>query len=751
MQPISYAHNTFPSSPINPVDPNYLNSEAPASQVDPRYFQQEAPHIELDPSLYQAESKLHRVIRFGNKYDLPKLLDEAVSAGAQLNHPTCYECNSLVIAVRAKNFQAISPLMVRGARIPAPAHDQVDLLIEACRTGDVNMAIELITVAKINLHTQDATGKTALHYSIIGGSQELTLLLLSHGADPNVEATQMTESECSRIFGNGISFQGLAVTPLMIAVRLGDDYLVHLLLSHGADPNRGACSPLIIAAFSGKPDIFNRLLCGNAKLAQCREYRGYTGLYACVVSRLPAQYLSQLVSHHDFSRDDGSISSPLGLAVERRLYDAVSLFLVRGASIEDHETTDEPVTTWQAALPNGCYGSAMADLLTAKNSAFIQTQAIEKIENQLLFIISKIHHPAALSSRGYFTSMLFAASEKIKFALDNQHDLTDRQKTLLFASILSEFLPKTLPPEPPRNGQNLPVYVLWQNKTKLAAHRQREALQLASNTLIEYAKQKLTEATYLAFFLERSTQCPDDTSMRRFIEQYLQQELGIPKIIAKYVADAWNKAARWSVDWKVAQDSDTDSNRFLESLARNLLSKAANEPIDGANALTIQCRQVLETAIPHTSRPLHQFCANPVAWLRKFENRASLADAHPDLAYQCQIKLGLPLAACEAIVNAWQQAIRAARDLPWSMPQQLHRILDWQLALHIADTLNDAHTKEVIPDVDKLVLELWRSQVRASHASQLLVADPTSAAATGRKRPAEQEAPDAPPAKEART
>jgi hypothetical protein len=59
--------------------------------------------------------------------------------------------------------------------------------------------------------------------------------------------------------------------------------------------------------------------------------------------------------------------------------------------------------------------------------------------------------------------------------------------------------------------------------------------------------------------------------------------------------------------------------------------------------------------------------------------------------------------------------------------------------------------KEVIPDVDKIVLELWRSQVRTSHASQLLVADPTSAAATGRKRPAEQEAPDAPPAKEART
>jgi hypothetical protein len=85
------------------------------------------------------------------------------------------------------------------------------------------------------------------------------------------------------------------------------------------------------------------------------------------------------------------------------------------------------------------------------------------------------------------------------------------------------------------------------------------------------------------------------------------------------------------------------------------------------------------------------------------------------------------------------------------MPQQLHRILDWQLAQHIADTLNDAHTQEVIPDVDKLVLELWRSQVRTSHTSQLRVADPTSAAITGRKRPAEQEAPDAPLAKEPRT
>ena len=160
----------------------------------------------------------------------------------------------------------------------------------------------------------------------------------------------------------------------------------------------------------------------------------------------------------------------------------------------------------------------MAELLTAKNSAFIETQSIKKIANQLLFIISKIHHPEALSSKGYFTSMLFNAAENIKSSLNNQHDLSDRQKILLFASILNECLPKTLPPPLLRNGQTLPSHVIWQNKTTLQVHQQREALKLAATTLVNYTKQKLNETTHLAFFEGQLKHCPTNISLGKFIE-----------------------------------------------------------------------------------------------------------------------------------------------------------------------------------------------------------------------------------------
>lgn len=748
MQPAYYSHNTFPPSPVNPVNPNQIQTGVPATEVDPRYFQQEAPHIELDPGRNQAESKLYRVIRFGNKYDLPKLLDEAISAGAQLNHPTCFESNSLVIAVRAKNYRAISPLMTRGALLPAPARNQVDLLIEACRTGDVNTAIELINVAKIYVHAQDATGKTALHYSVIGGSQELTLLLLSNGADPNIEATQMTESECSRIFGNGIWFQYLAVTPLMIAVRLGDDYLVHLLLSHGANPNKGACSPLIIAALSDKPDIFNRLLRGQAKLAQCREYREYTGLSACVASRMPIHYLSQLVSQHDFSRDNGSISSPLGLAVERGLYDTASLLLACGAPIEDHETTDEPFTIWQAALSNGRYGSAMAELLTAKNSAFIETQSIKKIANQLLFIISKVHHPEALSSKGYFTSMLFNAAENIKSALNNQHDLSDRQKILLFASILNECLPKTLPPPPLRNGQTLPSHVIWQNNTTLQVHQQREALKLASTTLVDHTKQKLNETTHLAFFEHQLKHCPKNIPLGKFIAQHLKQELGIPDVISKRIGDAWSSAIRWSSEWDVVP---AHRDQLLEKLSRNLLRKAADEPLMEPDLLAFLCKTTLDAALPLESQPLHRFHCDPVAWLYQLETRKSLADPGPDLAYRCQIELGLPLTTCVAIADAWQQSIRSTRNASWNQLPQLLKILSRELAARITDALADQQAQAIICEIDSLMLQMWLQKIRDSELAERTAAEIPSSTAGGQKRSAEEEAPEAPPKKERRT
>ncbi|MFM7226036.1 MAG: ankyrin repeat domain-containing protein, partial [Betaproteobacteria bacterium] len=188
MQPTCPSHNTFPDVPDFGIDLFPTPAAVLNVEVSPERTQAPPPDTTTGSHPLAADQKLHRIIRFGNKYDLSKLIDEAISEGAQLNHPECYECNSLVVAVRANNSQAISPLLVRGAQLPVLDDNNIDLLMEACRSGDVNMAIELVKVAKMNVNAQDATGKTALHYAVIGGSQELTLLILSSGANPNAEA-----------------------------------------------------------------------------------------------------------------------------------------------------------------------------------------------------------------------------------------------------------------------------------------------------------------------------------------------------------------------------------------------------------------------------------------------------------------------------------------------------------------------------------------------------------------------------------
>lgn len=748
MQSTYPLHNTFPEVPDVGFDLYPIPAMVHNAEVNPEGIQAHQPTITTDPHPLAADQKLHRIIRFGNKYDLPKLIDETISEGAQLNHLECYECNSLVVAVRANNFHAISPLLVRGAQLPVHDANKIDLLMEACRTGDVNTAIELVKVAKISLKAQDATGKTALHYAVIGGSQELTLLLLSGGADPNAEAHQMTEFESTTIFGPGIHFKDLAVTPLMIAARLGDDYLTHLLLNHGANANRGACSPLIIAAFSGKPDIFRRLLSAGATLDQCRDYRGYTGLSACIVSRMPIQYLSQLISNHDFSTYNGSVLSPLGLAVERKLYDAVSLLLASGASIESHETTDEPTSIWQAALPNGCYGSPMADLLIAKNPLFIHTHAAENIANQFLWMVSKLHQPEVLASNGCFTSTLFTSSEKIKYTLLQRPDLTDCQKSLIVASIFCHSLPETSLPAPLKSGQPVPTHVIWQHYTRRQIHLQREALKLASTTLVGHAMQKLAETVSATFFQELAKRFPKNVAIGKFIHQHLQESLGIPAVIAKRIGDAWHKAARLSVGWQIEPEK---KGQVLESLARNLLRKEADVPLMDADTLIFSCKTALDAALPLASQPLHQFHCDPVAWLYKLENRTSLADPGPDLAYQCQIELGLPFATCDAIAKAWQQSIQSTREAPWQRLPQLLKILNRDFAHRITDSLADELTQEIISDIDNLMLQTWLKKIQSPEPPQPTAAEELPPGAVGRKRPAEQEAPDAPPSKEPRT
>ncbi len=682
------------------------------------------------------EIALMNAICYAAERELPILIDRAMQLGASLNRPDCYELNSLVIAVRADRSCAVSSLMARGAAIPPAPADGIDLLMEACKNAQVRMASALVNIAKMDVDVTDQHGKTALHHAIIGGSAEIVATLLDSGAHPDEILTQLDGPEILDIFGRALPLEGKPVTPLMIAVALGNQEIVTALLDAGANPNLGAYSPLLIAAFNRDRSTFDALLAGGAILLSCTEVFGLSGLTACINTGMPTEFLRKLVSQHKFDLDEGSINSPLGTAIAAKASGTVALLMACGAPVEDYERTDEPVTIWEYALEGGKFASESANFLTARSPA----QVINTVpESEWLFgwILSNIHKSAKLASYGLFTSLIAPAASSLQALA--QGPARGLQSSFAAAFILRRNLPKLSPLPPMNEGESLPPDEFWRAKTARDVRHQNDALFTASTTLIEHCITEMKKTTTLAFFLECHADCPENVAMRDFIVTRIIQRSGVPDAVAQLIRNAWVRAAQSATDWQVAPDSIETANRFLLTLSHNLLTKGIEPQRANFDPLVEQCLRSLVQAVPFASQALNQFCADPVAWFRKFEGRNTLQDPANNLANAVQIELGLPPATCTAIVAVWRQALRAARTARWTTPAELNRVLGAYVAKNISEALFDAESKAIISDVATLTLQRW-------------IVDAEGAAAPGsRKRSAEAEAPGGPRHKEARS
>ena len=150
------------------------------------------------------------------------------------------------------------------------------------------------------------------------------------------------------------------------------------------------------------------------------------------------------------------------------------------------------------------------------------------------------------------------------------------------------------------------------------------------------------------------------------------------------IAVIWSQAAQWSVDWHVAPDSANDANRFLTHLAKNLFHKSFSSPDANDENLHSHCITLIVDELGNATHPLSSFCMNPVAWLRKFENRSNLRAVHVDeLASSLQIELGLHIATCQSISAAWSKTINLARQSrQWRIPAELDKLLAPDGAMH---------------------------------------------------------------------
>lgn len=694
----------------------------------------------------RANQRLARAIEYGNERESPAKIDEALELGASINGDGCYDCHPLVIAVRSNQPWAISSLMIRGADLPPTPADGVDLLMEACRNGHVEMVKALIHIAKFSVAYADASGKTALHHAVSAGETEIVNILIKAGADVDAKVSGLAAGEIPALFPYADVYPGEHVTPLMIAAASGNAAMVDALLAGGADRKAGDCSALILAARGGHHPVFEALRKDGARLAECKNAAGLEGLRACIYSRMPAGFLQVLIGEHDFTDEgddgdeDNSMHSPLGIAVSLRNLPVIDLLMSAGAPVEHHARSREPNMLWHLALPEGMNHSIYADLLTARSPAAITPDDPDGFTSVLEKIVDNCHEPPAMACAGIFTSLLRTCAQPLR-ALAGHRGLMHRRQCLVETAWI---LQCSLSPMREVRETYVPAPDLeWHNKMEQEKSEQLDALLEGSQRFIDHCMQQLTDATGLDFFLGCDRDCDEGVPMASFIKERLLASSGAPTTIIRLIRDAWINAARWAKEWTHSAVDERDGNRFLLALAHNLMRKGIDDFGD-RDTLMNACLDTLRQALPTGSLALGKFCADPSAWLRKFEHRHNLDDPDDVLAERIQLELGLPRETCEAIVERWHDALRAARTRRWSTPVELHALLKRQLAQGIPGALQLGQGERFIPQSAMLMLQRTRRDFPPVTPSPL-------PAGPARKRRAEGDAPDAPPAKAART
>jgi ankyrin repeat protein len=197
----------------------------------------------VNPNARDAQGRLALVE--ATKLDNVDLMRTLLDKGADPNTADGSRVKPIEVA-EAKGLihegvDALKLLQARGALRPLS-----DLLWQAADNGQVQEAERLLKQgADVNALTPK--GDSVLWAAINRRSYSMVELLLSHGADPNrpkpngCDRYMMLGLECSppRVFGD---------IPLIEAIRLKDNSMVELLLSHGADPNRPAYAGTLLCS-----------------------------------------------------------------------------------------------------------------------------------------------------------------------------------------------------------------------------------------------------------------------------------------------------------------------------------------------------------------------------------------------------------------------------------------------------------------------------------------------------------------------
>ena len=707
----------------------------------------------------QANTDMFNAIQFARDEDFLNLLEKALSHGASINALNSVQSDVLTVAVNNNQPRKIQTLFAKGAKLPEVPNDEKDLLMIAAEKGNAELVAVLIDVAGFDINCVDSHGQTALHYAVKSGNKETVEVLLNKNANIDACSTSMESAERFEYFDDYLDIKGDDITPLMIAAAKSDFDVVELLLKNDADPHVGACLPLKIAMSKNDPEIMLLLLEHDTDPFYSNDYDDKIFLKNAVTHNHSIECLRLITAYLPLEGMHCGRNSALGIAVKNGNQQVVALLLASGYKPKDQDPEFE--TIWDIAqdLDNA---KDILNLLAASRSDDWEHADITLIHGLLSKLPGLSKNPADLASEGLFPEIFIPCLPQLHATADSEfvtESPTSAQLCLQTAHALFHFgeLDTVIDAFTDTTNNHDSPDSKWIAAIAGKKTRQAQLLLSAAEQLLGDMQEKLTQIMSLEFFLDCVESCPEHVNFATFISSKLREEEGIPDPIAEATGIAWEKAGKKSIQWQIAPDSLSITNRFVAHMAASMLEIQLNETDVTDEPLLAECKSFMLGKLHEQARPLISFCTNPVTWLRHQENRNNLKPVNVyALASAMQIELGLPLGLCSGIAEGWSKTIRQAQQSnAWRSTGELQRLLTKNFAKVLAGLFQAgpstlASADFPVPAMRHLQLLAWCDQadVPIGMAANSPADNHTSNSSL--RRPAEGEAPGAPPKKKPR-
>lgn len=294
----------------------------------------------------------------------------------------------LHLAISRSRPDLVQLLLEFNPDIEAPSRFSGSTPLEAAAASGEALIVELLLARGARLGRSESSARGPIHLAAGGGHVEVLRLLLLKGADVDSltkdgntalhVAVEERRKDCAKLLllSNG-SCRAANVrngsdgdTPLHIAAGLGDEQLVKLLLSKGANKdirNRVGKTAYDVAAENGNSKLFDALrlgdnLCAAARKGEVRtihrlletganingrDQNGWTALHRASFKGKIDAVRTLIENGIDVSARDEDGFTALHCAVESGHVEVIELLMKKGAEIEAR--TNKGVTPLQIA------------------------------------------------------------------------------------------------------------------------------------------------------------------------------------------------------------------------------------------------------------------------------------------------------------------------------------------------------------------------------------------------------------------